>query len=564
MVAEAQRRGTNLTNRAKRAARDSSGARESKTHRERTGRRAIFSPLTRRVLAVNILALAILVGGLLYLDEYQSSLIDAEIQALRTQGEIIAGALGEGAVQTDEVGNQRLSRVKARQMVRRLVDPVRTRARLFGATGDIVADSRTLVGPGGAVQVEELPPPQQEGYLSSLMLDVYDAIISWLPWRETLEPYRESSNQRAEQYREVMKALVGEADSAVRAAPDSGLVLTVAIPVQRYKQIAGALLMSFGGEDIEQSVRAVRLDILKVFGVALAVTILLSLYLAGTITRPIRRLAAAAEQVRHAHGRQHSIPDFSGRQDEVGELAGALREMTDALWKRMDAIERFAADVAHEIKNPLSSLRSAVETATRVQDAEQQRRLMAIIQDDVQRLDRLITDISDASRLDAELSRAETTAVDIGRLLSTLKEVHPQTAGQDIPRLRIEGTDQQDLEVAGIEGRLGQVLRNLISNAISFSPSDGLISLKMWDDAWFVNVSVEDQGPGIPDGKLEAIFDRFYSERPVQEKFGLHSGLGLSISRQIVEAHGGSIRAENCYDGGTRTGARFILRLPKA
>jgi two-component system sensor histidine kinase ChvG len=242
--------------------------------------------------------------------------------------------------------------------------------------------------------------------------------------------------------------------------------------------------------------------------------------------------------------------------------------MTQALWKRLDAIERFAADVSHEIKNPLTSLKSAVETAARVKDPEQQRKLMAIIVDDVARIDRLISDISSASRLDAELSRAEAAPVDIAQLLTALVDLHHATAGAEGPRLRLElgaaaGAGRRGLIVQGLEDRLGQVFRNVIANAVSFSPPGGAIRIAASRLGGTVEARIEDEGPGIPDGGLEHIFERFYSARPEGEKFGTHSGLGLSISKQIVEAHGGTIRAENRGDaGGEVAGARFIIRLP--
>src|SRR5690606_1405987 len=273
--------------------------------------------------------------------------------------------------------------------------------------------------------------------------------------------------------------------------------------------------------------------------------------------------AGASEGVRHGRARQPAIPDFSRRRDEIGDLSVALGDMTAALWRRMDAIERFAADVAHEIKNPLTSLRSAVETVARVEDPDQQKKLMSIILDDVQRLDRLISDISDASRLDAELSRAETDTVEIGELLRALVAVQEAGERVDGPRFRLEVLDHQDLAVPGLEGRLGQVFRNLISNAVTFSPPGGTIRLSAQRQGGDVVVSIADEGPGIPEGKLEAVFQRFYTERPAGEKFGTHSGLGLSISKQIVDAHGGSIRAENRRDDSGRVcGARFIVRVP--
>jgi two-component system sensor histidine kinase ChvG len=447
-------------------------------------------------------------------------------------------------------------------MTRRLVEPTRTRVRLFDLEGAMIGDSRLLRG-AGVVLIEELPPPNRDSGLLSLFDSAYDWIMGRLPRHGGLPNYVEKPNATAADYPEVLRALAGEDARVIRQDRGTGkLVLTVAVPVQRYKQVLGAVLLSVGSLDVEQAVRAVRLDILRVFLIALVVTTLLSFYLAGTIARPVRRLAAAAERVRRGSGRQMSIPDFSARGDEIGDLSGALREMTSALWQRMDAIERFAADVAHEIKNPLTSLRSAVETVSRIQDPAKREKLLAIVMEDVKRLDRLISDISDASRLDAELSRIEPEPVDIGHLLRTLADVHDATRGEDGPRLRLV-LPEEALVVPGVEGRLVQVFRNLIANAVSFSPSDGTIKLAARQDDDAVVVTVEDEGPGIPDGKLEAIFNRFYTERPSGEKFGTHSGLGLSISKQIVEAHHGMIRAENRRDAdGKVIGARFIVRLP--
>jgi len=537
-----------------------------------------LSPLTGRILAVNVLALALLGLGLLYVGRYEASLIETELQALKTQGEIFAAALGEGAV-LDSVEGEQLLPELARQMMRRLVEPTRTRARLFDTDGQIVADSRVLRGPGGVIQIRELPPPRPRSWLAATADEIYDWIVSWLPRHSAWPLYKEPAVQSAAEYPEVGRALRGDTGRAVRAESGGGLVLSVAVPVQRYKQVLGAVMLSVGSNEIEEAVRAVRLDILRVFLIALAVTVLLSVYLAGTIARPIRILAAAADRVRRGSGRQMAIPDFTRRRDEIGDLSGSLRDMTGALWQRMDAIERFAADVAHEIKNPLSSLRSAVETAARIDDPAKQRRLLAIVLEDVQRLDRLISDISDASRLDSEMSRIEPKPVSMARMLRILVEVHEATASGDDDEEEEGGrggapllslglpADGDELTVSGVEDRLVQVLRNLIANAVSFSPPGGVIRLAARRDAAAAAVvaTIEDEGPGIPDGKLEAIFDRFYTERPSSEKFGTHSGLGLSISKQIVEAHRGTIRAENRRDAdGSVIGARFVVRLPAA
>ena len=532
--------------------------------RRNSGRRWPISPLTRRILAVNVLALALLAGGFLYLGKYQASLVGQQIEALKTQGEVFAAALGEGAVLDSVDEGEILLPDLARQMMRRLVEPTRTRARLFDVKGEIVADSRVLRGPGDSVQVLELPAPKTVGPVMRFADRVYDWIVEELPRRTRYPVYLESVSQRADDYPEVMRALRGETASAIRSDPASaGLVLSAAIPVQRYKQVLGAVMLSTGSGEIEEEIRTVRLELLRIFSVALLVTVLLSFYLAGTIVRPIRRLAGAAERTRGRRARVE-IPDFTRRGDEIGDLSGSLREMTDALWHRMSAIESFAADVAHEIKNPLSSLRSAVETAVRIEDSAKQRRLMAIILDDVERLDRLITDISDASRLDAELGRLEVAPVDIAAMLEALADLHESTRTEGAPHLVLEVTNRgRPLIVPGIETRLSQVFGNLIANAVSFSPPLGEIRLTARHDGRAVLVVIEDQGPGIPDEKLTAIFDRFYTERPRGEKFGTHSGLGLSISKQIVEAHRGMIWAENRKDAsGAGTGARFCIRLP--
>ncbi len=526
-------------------------------------KRRVFSPLTRRILAVNVVALAILGVGLLYLGEYRRNLINTELTALAVQAEMFAAALGEGAVVADSPSGHRLANDIAYQIVRRLVETTGTRARLFRNDGTMVADSRQLAGPGGAVRVEELPPPGSEAGFVNKSLDVYDQLMRRLTGHQALEPYREHVSQHARSYPEAIKALTGESAKVVRSGGGDHMVLSVAVPVQRYKHVLGALMLTRGSRAIDAALLKVRLDIIKIFGIALGITVLLSLYLAGTIARPIRRLAAAAERVRRDHGRHETIPDFAGRNDEIGDLAENLREMTQALWQRMDAIERFAADVAHEIKNPLTSLRSAVETTVRLKDPEPQRKLLAIIKEDVTRLDRLISDISDASRLDAELSRADTAPVDLGAMLGTLVNMHEATA-EGGPAIRLTLlAEGQPLVVNGIEGRLAQVFRNLLANAVSFSPPAGAIAISAARDNGWIAVDIEDDGPGIPAGKEQAIFERFYSERPESEKFGTHSGLGLSISRQIVEAHGGQIAAANRPgpEGGA-AGARFTVRLP--
>lgn len=528
----------------------------------RRRRRGWTSALTRRILAINVLVLVIPVLGLLHLGQYRESLIASEIDALRTQARAFALSLGSTAVVTTQSGEERLLPEMTRHLMRVLLGGSRVRARVFSRGGELVADSSVLVGPGGQVQVMELPPPDS-GSLIGQGEEIYEDAAHWLPFAKELPEYHESRVQTAGDYPEVRRALAGESAGMARRNPQGGLLLSSAVPVQRYRQVLGALMLSKDGADIEAAVRARRLDILFVFGVALAVTVLLSIYLARTIAHPVHRLAEAADRVRFGQGRKFEIPDFSRRNDEIGDLSQALRHMTDSLWARLDAIEGFAADVAHEIKNPLTSLRSAVETVARVDDPAQQRKLMSIILDDVARLDRLISDISDASRLDAELSRAQTEPVDLVALLDALVSAHNATWAETGPRLRSRAARHPRLVVNGIEDRLGQVLRNLIDNAITFSPPQGAIDLSLHRDGAWVEIAIADEGPGLPESKLAAIFERFYTERPKEEKFGTHSGLGLSISKQIVEAHGGTIRAENRVDAaGKVRGARFVIRLP--
>lgn len=526
-------------------------------------RKPLVSPLTRRILTVNLIALGTLVAGLLYLGEYRRSLIKNELASLQVQAEMFAAALGEGAVVSDTPSGQFLVSDIAYQITRRLVQTTGTRARLFRADGVMIVDSRRLGVAGGAVQIEVLAPPEPDFDLLTYILNQYERLARKVRDEEKLPKYHESPLQTANDYFEATAALQGDSAVAARRFGQSGLILSASVPVQRYKQILGSLMLSKDGKSIEDAVYDVRLDILKVVGVAMLITILLSLYLAGTIARPIRQLAEAAERIRHDHGRTATMPGLTKRKDEIGDLASSLREMTEALWLRMDAIERFAADVSHEIKNPLTSLRSAVETAGRIEDPEKRGKLMAIIKDDVARLDRLISDISDASRLDAELSRTELAPVDLAGLINALAEMHNSASeGERVP-VQLEILSNADLVVEGIEDRLVQVFRNLITNAVTFSPEGGRIKIGLGQENGWLVVTVDDDGPGIPHDKEAEIFNRFYTSRPDGEKFGTHSGLGLAISKQIIDTHDGEISATNRRaPDGSILGARFIIRLP--
>ena len=372
-------------------------------------------------------------------------------------------------------------------------------------------------------------------------------------------------------------ALTGTSVPIVRVNDKGELVVSVAVPIQRMRAVLGVLLLSTRGGDIDNIVAAERWGIVRVSLFAAAVTIVLSVILANTIAGPVQRLSAAAERVRHSVKARAEIPDFTDRTDEIGHLSGALRDMTDALYKRIDAIESFAADVAHELKNPLTSLRSATETLPLVKTDESKERLMEIIKHDVKRLDRLISDISDASRLDAELAREDARPVDMAELLRTTVSLFNDIHRGDTPDVVFDiayAPGAHPYRVTGHDSRLGQVIVNLLDNAISFSPPAGRVAVVTRRIGTDIQIAVEDEGPGIPEENLERIFERFYTDRP-QENFGQNSGLGLNISRQIVVAHGGRLWAENRPPAGLGRGkgdrgdkmsggARFVIRLPAA
>lgn len=521
-----------------------------------------LSPLMVRIMFVNAIALVILVGSVLYLNEFRQNLISARTESLSVQASIIAGALGESAVAGPE--SIAIDLAPARQIIVRLVGPTDNRARLFATSGGMIADSLFLAGDKELVE----EPLRQIDYQPSLreqavnrLHDLLDTIT-----QDIIAPQNiDSPTVRAEDLTEVQRALEGVLSSQLRRRDDGELVINVAVPIQRFRRVLGALLLTAQTDDIETIVRAEQMLTVKVFIGALALTILLSFFLGRTLVRPIRVLARAAERVRRGIGREESIPEFADRRDEIGDLSRSLSDMTGALYNQIDAVESFAADVAHEIKNPLSSMRSALETIQMTDKPEIQEKLLAILQDDVKRIDRLITDISDASRLDAELTRGQTQTIDLGVMIATLVDAYRTTGKCDAIDIQFKDDEAGIYMVAGIEARLGQVWRNLIDNAISFSPEGGTVTVAILISNRTVSVQIEDQGPGVPEGAEGKVFDRFYSERPSKEQFGGHSGLGLAISKQVIEAHDGSIHVENCLSGeGEVLGARFIVTLPLA
>ncbi|MFS8035558.1 stimulus-sensing domain-containing protein [Xanthobacter sp. AM11] len=551
-----------------------------------------FSSLTRRIVLLNLAGLCALVSGILYLSEFRSGLIDARIQSLLVQGEIIAAAIASSAqVETNAItlDPDRLLELQAGEsygpaddgfaplefpinpervapVLRRLVGPTRTRARIYDRDGQLLLDSRSLYSRGEILRYD-LPSPNEPK--PGVMERMWRAVQLWFG-RGDLPLYREYGPQAGKNYPEVALAALGAKGSEVRVDDRGQVVVSVAVPIQRFRAILGVLLLSTQGGEIDAAVKAERFVIVRVFLVAAAVMVLLSVLLAGTIADPVRKLAAAAERVRRRIKSRVEIPDFTSRSDEIGHLSGALRDMTGALYNRIEAIESFAADVAHELKNPLTSLRSAVETLPLAKTDTSRGRLMEVIQHDVKRLDRLISDISDASRLDAELQRQEAVSVDLRQLLEMVVGLAQDVRKDDGVTVSLAferaGGAPADFMVAGHASRLGQVVDNLVSNARSFSPQGGSVRVtcrRLKDGA---EITVEDDGPGIRPDALSRIFERFYTDRPHQG-FGQNSGLGLSISRQIVEAHGGRIWAENRAepgpDGASRVaGARFVVRLP--
>jgi two-component system sensor histidine kinase ChvG len=531
------------------------------------------SPLLRRILLVNALPLALLVVALLYLDQYQNGLLEAQVMALREQARVFAGALGESAVRTIDRDNPKLVTGVAASLLRRLTEPTPdAEARLYAPDGTLLANSRTREGPEGTVTTEPWPPPVDHGPVLAMIGWAYDHVLGLLPHKEPTTLVDTTASAGGPDWQPDVKEELrlnsagssNETPPYIRRTRDNRLLVTVAVPVERDKHTVGIVSLTREAREVDESLFTVRMSILALFGMALLLTVMLSWYLSLTIARPILRLAEAAAEMREGRGRSGSVPpSLLKRRDEVGALASALSDSSAALWERMDATERFAADVAHEIKNPLSSIRSAIETLRRIEDPNRQRQLLTIIAQDVVRLDRLISDVSDASRLDAELSRVTAQPVDVVPILRTLLELDEATRDdEDDPKLEVVAPPN-GLSVWAVEDRLVQVLRNLIANAQSFSPPRGRIVVRVRDAGGVAELCVEDEGPGIPDANLEHIFDRFYSERPKGESFGQHSGLGLSISRQIVEALDGQISAENRRDKTGRVlGARFIVRLP--
>jgi two-component system, OmpR family, sensor histidine kinase ChvG len=559
----------------------------------------VSSSLTRRIVSLNLGGLAALVAGFLLLNHFRADIIQARTQSLTTQAGIIAAAVAaSAAVETDwsQADPEKLLALtptdpaqahdddslvfsinpeRIGPVLHRLVTPTHTRARIFDRDGQMLLDSQTL-SPRNERQEAADAATEDTTFYERLWSTLSGAFIG----ERALQPaYRWSSN--AMNLPEVAQALHGETSSMTRVNATGETIVSVGVPILRGDVPRGALVMSTRGGDIDKVIASERWGLLRFFLVIAGVMLVLSLSLANTIGEPVRKLADAADRVRRGIRSRQQIPDFTGRSDEIGHLSRALGEMTQALYGRMDAIESFAADVAHELKNPLTSLRSAVETLPRVKSEPSRLRLMEIMQHDVRRLDRLISDISDASRLDAEMARVDSAPVDAAQLVRAVVSMvsdSPRSRGVTL-KLKIEaGRDggRRDYFVMGHDSRLAQVMTNLVDNACSFSEPGGEVRIALrraGEEGERVEIVVEDDGPGIPDHALERIFDRFYTDRP-NEGFGQNSGLGLSISRQIVQAHSGRLWAENrplpagaapqgeAAERRNGAGARFVVDLP--
>ncbi len=547
----------------------------------------LFSSLTRRILFLNLTALTIFLSAILYMNQFREGLIDAKTESLLTQGRIIASAIASSATATPDaitIDPDKLWELKAGEslqpkvpldnfsypinpeqvapVLRQLIKPTQTRARIYDSDGALILDSRYLYA-GGQIKQFNLEPISGEERRVGWVETIGNTLNKILQSRSN--PIYKELDGSGKQYEEVQSALTGAPRHIVRQTEAGKLTVSAAIPVQRFRAVLGVLLLSTEGDDIDRIVREERVAILRIFLVASIIILVLSALLASTIATPLRRLSEAAIRVKRGVKSRVEIPDFSHRQDEVGDLSTSINEMTNSLYQRIEAIESFAADVSHELKNPLTSLRSAVETLPLARTEESKKRLMDVIQHDVRRLDRLITDISDASRLDADLARDDAEQVNLAELLENIV-----VASRDMRRkkpieiaftINKNKTSDQAFLVAGHDIRLGQVINNLIDNAASFAPEvGGKVSIGLARNRNIIIMVIEDNGPGIQAENLDRVFERFYTDRAETDGFGQNSGLGLSISRQIIEAHGGKIRAENRHDG--NTGARFIVMLP--
>ncbi len=527
-----------------------------------------LSALTVQVLVFNVLALAFFIFGVYWVQAVRVSLVEERVKSLMAQAEIVSAALAryasKGDVPEDEDAATDVDADKAADVLKLLVGPTGMRARVFARDGAPLQDTRFILT-RNQVTVTSLPPPGQIDVLNEIEKGVKQNIYALRPGKDLPPVVNDDPQQRGQNYEEVRSVLEkGEAGSAERINAEGNLIVSVAVPIRRLQFIMGVLMVSTEAGDIDDALRQEWLQLLLAAFIAFLVLAAASIFLLYRITGPLRSLSDGADAVRRGERQVSVIPNYARRADEIGDLSVSLRSMTSSLYARMDAIEQFAADVAHEIKNPLTSVASAIETLQRTADEEKRAKLMAVVRHDVRRLDMLITDIADASRLDAELSRERANDVGLAGLIGAMAQMFDDPDQPERPQFKLD-LPVDTFVVRGLDGPLAQVFRNVIENAVSFSPKQGEIKIAATPIDGRAVITIDDQGPGIPEENLETIFRRFYTERPPSHGFGKNSGLGLSISRQIVEVHGGRIFASNIRDeAGKVKGARFTIELPLA
>ena len=512
---------------------------------------AARTSLTTRILAVNIFALAMLAGGFFYLDSYRSQLIDARLDETATQVRLIAEAYAvtpesrRGALLA-KFGRVTDTRLRTYDYPSRTAPPAKVAVEF---------DSWALSGP-----TYQLRDPTQEDWRKR-GARFLDRMIDVIVGADRPEPFHEPGIDTLAAWPLARSAMHRQhIVTDVQSALDRTPMILAAVDVHRPRGGGTILLSTENQRDITRIVRAERLRLSLVLLFVVLVSVSLSLFLARTIVRPLRRLALAAHRVRLGRAREVQVPRLPDRRDEIGTLARALSDMSLAIRQRIDATEAFAADVTHELKNPLASLRSAVDSLGLVKDPGLQKQLIDVIRDDVGRLDRLITDIAEASRVDAELARARFESIDLGAMVEGLLATREERGRNGNVRVAFARPHRGTAVVFGDGSRLTRVVENLVENAVSFSPPGGLVQVAATRDGDDVVIRVEDEGPGVPPDAREAIFNRFHSDRPDGEEFGRHSGLGLAIAKAIVEGHNGTIIATDRDNA--PSGARFVIRLP--
>ena len=516
-----------------------------------------ISKLTTTLYLIILLPIFLALIGILFLDQYKKTLVSHEMLGLRRQADTLAIMINRLERDSDLVVRRSLSLDSAELLLPLAGGENEVRIRLFQPNGTLLADTQALSQFSPKVEVFRLPKLEKSSNFFKFFKNIKNEIGSFFQGTDNYPIYNENVNTTAIQFIEVITALNGLNKSMVRKDQNGKLILSVAVPVGNQRKVRGALMLTVDGQRIQEEIKQLQYSFFKIFTIVFIFTLLLGYIFSQRITSPIIRLAKSADTIRNSRNKTNlGVTSFFNRKDEIGELAHSLDEMTKDLWRRMDSIESFAADVSHELKNPLTSLKSAIETISKLKDPSKQTRLMEVILNDVERLDRLITDISSASRLDAELSRDEIKKININKLILGFINIRKET----LKNVKFKLNLSEEVFINGNETRLVQVFDNLLANAISFSPKNSSIVINTEINKEKILISIIDEGPGVSIGKTKTIFERFYSERPVKEEFGKHSGLGLSIVNQIITAHEGEIYCENIIDKNQNIkGAKFII-----